>query len=506
MRLLLIYPPVVKPCEPPPGLARLRGALMAHGIENTLLDANLEGMLALIASASAGDVWTGRAVKNRSRHLNDLRNRDIYANPARYRRAVSDLNRLAAIAGRDFGIQLSLSNYQDENGSPLIYSDLMKAAEAPEANPFYPYFSWRLAALMEANSFSCVGLSLNYLSQALTAFAMIGFLKKKYPTVKVILGGGLITSWMSRSEIQKAFAGCVDAFIAGPGERPLLEMNGIPCSSDEAFTPDFAGLALGDYLSPGPILPYSASSGCYWQRCTFCPERAEGNPYRPVPRERVMDDLRALQTKGKPVLIHFLDNAISPALMETMIRDHAGAPWYGFARITPHLADPDFCRALKRSGCAMLQLGLESGDQDVLDHLEKGIDLEMASLALANLKKAGIGTYVYLLFGTPWENERGARKTLAFTVRHRALIDFINTAIFNLPAASESAQILETGWFYEGDLSLYREFSHPQGWDRKSVRRFVEKEFKQHPAVRPIVLRDPPVFTSNHAPFFAGCP
>ncbi len=49
----------------------------------------------------------------------------------------------------------------------------------------------------------------------------------------------------------------------------------------------------------------------------------------------------------------------------------------------------------------MLKLGIESGDQEVLDRLNKGIDLPTASAVLKSLKKAGIATYVYLLFGTP---------------------------------------------------------------------------------------------------------
>ena len=40
----------------------------------------------------------------------------------------------------------------------------------------------------------------------------------------------------------------------------------------------------------------------------------------------------------------------------------------------------------------MLKLGLESGDQGVLDQMEKGFDLGEASLSLKSLKRAGIAT------------------------------------------------------------------------------------------------------------------
>ena len=150
----------------------------------------------------------------------------------------------------------------------------------------------------------------------------------------------------------------------------------------------------------------------------------------------------------------------------------------------------------------MLKLGLESGDQGVIDSEGKGINLAVASRALVSLKRAGIGTYVYLLFGTPSESEAAARNTLEFVVRHSRWIDFLNLAIFNMPVNSPDAQRFGTKPHYAADLSLYTGFSHPGGWDRGRVRQFLDKEFKKHPAVAPIVVKDPPYFTSNHAPFF----
>jgi radical SAM superfamily enzyme YgiQ (UPF0313 family) len=225
----------------------------------------------------------------------------------------------------------------------------------------------------------------------------------------------------------------------------------------------------------------------------------------PVPFTRlysVIADLKILAAKTRPTLIHLLDNAVSPALMQSLIDEPPQTPWYGFARIGRRLADPDFCLALRRSGCVMLKLGLESGAQSVLDAEQKGIDLALTSRALQNLKQAGIAAYVYLLFGTPSESLTEARATLDFTVRYHEAIGFLNLAIFNLQVCSQRALQLETSPLYEGDLSLYTGFRHPKGWDRGAVRQFLDKEFKRHPAVKKILNRDPPFFTSNHAPFF----
>jgi len=506
--ILLVHPPAVKPCEPPAGIAGIAAVLKASGIPVRIMDANLEGVLALLEkgalpAAPEDDAWTRRARRLLPENLNILRDPGGYRKAAEYRRAVSDLNRILEIASPP-GTRADLSNYRDETLSPLRSRDLLLSAAEPERNAFYPYFRGRLDEEIHGKGIRLVGFSLNYLSQALTAFAMAGYVRSRYPETRLIFGGGLVTSWVRRSRDLSRLLDIADHLVAGPGEETVLRLCGGAGAQERRTAPDYSGFPLGRYLAPGRILPYSASRGCYWRKCSFCPENAERQPYQPVSDRNALEEVSRAADGMAPMLIHFLDNAVRPSLLQALVRRPPGVPWYGFARITDHLARPDFCRDLRRSGCRMLQLGLESGDQRVLDALGKGVDLQTASLALKNLKEAGIATYVYLLFGTPEETEESARRTLSFVASHGDCIDFINAAIFNLPfAPGETPESLATMEFYDGDLSLYRNFIHPQGWDRKSVRRFLEREFGAHPAVRPIILRDPPSFTSNHAPFFA---
>ncbi|MRR10294.1 radical SAM protein, partial [bacterium] len=441
-------------------------------------------------------------VMGRAGHLAALRAPLTFRSPDRYRRAVSDHNRLLAVNGGGSGAMVGVADYQHAALAPLRSADLLAAAERPEENPFFPHFSRRLPELLDG--VSVVGLSLNYLSQALTSFAMAGHLRQRFPGLTIVMGGGLVTSWLRRPGWRNPFGGLVDHLIAGPGEEPLLAFLGATAEPRQPALPAYDLLPLADYLSPGLVIPYSTAGGCWWNRCSFCPERAEGNPYRPIPAPQVLADLRNLAARYRPALIHLLDNAVSPSLLRAIAENPPGAPWYGFARIDDNLADPDFCRALKQSGCVMLKLGLESGDQRVLDRLHKGIDLGTAARVLENLRLAGIAVYGYLLFGTPAETEEDARRTLEFVVRHREAITFLNLAVFNMPAYGEEAADHGTDPFYEGDLSLYTGFRHPGGWERKQVRRFLDREFTRHPAVAAILRRDPHLFTSNHAPFFAA--
>ncbi len=505
MSVLLIHPPIVKPSEPPAGLARLAGALSSHGIPYVMLDANIEGIMYLIDNAPFGtDRWTQRARRNSVRNLASIRDRSLYDSFAKYRRVVEDLSRLLSVSAVPYGVKMSIADYQDRKGSPVKSQDLLYAAEHPEENPFHGYFKERLGALMYSDDYSAVGFSLNYLSQALTAFAMIGFIKKRFPSLKIVLGGGLVTSWIKSPSWKNPFSGLVDHCIAGPGEVPLLSLLGRKPQAGVHCQPDFRGFPVDDYMAPGFILPYAASTGCYWGKCSFCPERVEGNRYIQVPPLTATAELNHAVGDTKPILIHLVDNAISPAALRAFAEEPPGASWYGFVRVTRELCDQDLCHSLKRSGCVMLKLGVESGDQGVLDAMQKGIDLLQVSKALKALTRAGIATYVYLLFGTPYEAEREARKTLSFVAEHSQYIAFMNVAVFNLPLNSPETEGLELKGFYEGDLSLYTGFVHPKGWDRRTARAFLDKEFKKDSAIRQIIQRQPPFFTSNHAAFFNG--
>ncbi len=388
--ILLIHPPVAKPCEPPPGIARLRGALKAHGIPCEVWDANLEGLLDLMERPGSGeDRWTNRAVAHRADHLAGLRGWSLYGRPDAYRRCVADLNRLLQAAGRPFGASVSLGNYSEAERSPLRLGDLAWAAANPEANPFYAHFGPRIREILEENPVSWVGVSINFLSQALCAWSIMGFIRREFPYIRLVAGGGLITSWMRGALKSQAWPGPADEWVAGPGEERLLALLRVPSQGGDG-RPDYGPLLGGGYLAPGLVLPYSASSGCYWNRCAFCPETSEGNPYRPVSPERAVGDMRDLCGETRPVLMHLLDNALSPALLRRLALEGLPRPWYGFARLTAPLDDPELCLALRRGGCVMLKLGLESGDQGVLDALQKGIRLNTASRILANLHAAGI--------------------------------------------------------------------------------------------------------------------
>ena len=499
--MILIFPPVVKPCEPPAGVALLSAALKEQGVSCEVVDANLEGLLYLIRSDLVPkDSWAKRALKHREQIIEDLKTPALYENMDRYHQRVYDLNKLLSISVDDSRFRISLSDYSDNQLSSVDSKDLIKSADLYWQNPFYPYFETALADKIENNDSEWVGISLCYLNQALVSFALAGWIKDRGK--KIVMGGGLISSWMARTDFQNPFESLIDVVVKGEGEQKLAGMLGKPGIKKRHFVPDYDFVENHVYLSPGKVLPFRASIGCYWRKCRFCPEKAEARPYNARHAAKVMADIKCFNRKYRPDYIHFVDNAITPSFLDALSQQNQGFQWYGFVRFEKEFLNAGFCRNLKSSGCGMLKLGLESGDQSVLDQMNKGTNLASVSRILKNLHGADILTFVYLLFGTRFEDKAAAVKTLDFINAHAPYIDYLNLAVFNLPRYSEDAKGLETRKFYHGDLSLYLNFTHPHGWDRRRVKQFLDKTIKKRIHFRARIQRTPAFFSSNHAVFF----
>jgi hypothetical protein len=536
--LLLIHPPAVKPAEPPPGVAVLLASLREKGIAAAAVDANIEAYLYLLdgerLKAAAGpDPPTAlrRAIAHAPRSLSLVRRPAALASFGRYKTAVRHLDRaLSAFRGSGGGERLTLGDYNHGALSPFAPADLARLAEGASSTLFAGYFRNVLLPRVERLAPRLIGLSVNYRHQVLPAFELAGLLRRRFPGIPVVGGGGMFSSWRSALIRSGLILAPFSRIVCGPGENSLAALaageargerppDGPACFLEDgtgaAFRPDFDFAPLGDYFSPAPVLPVGASRGCYWRRCLFCPEAAAPTqPYGCMDPAAFPALLRDLSLRYGAVHFHLIDNAVPLPVLEKVAarrEDLRGISWHGFVRFERALLDRDLVGGLAASGCRLLQLGLESGSQRVLDRLGKGTRLEEAAAILSNLGKAGIRSYVYIMLGTPGETEEDAEKTLAFLERHAGEIDYLNLAIMNLPRESPllsdpGAFGIRAAPFPEGDepLRLYRPFEAADGWGRSAARRFLARRLLARPAIRKIVGRTPPFFTSNHAVFFRG--
>jgi radical SAM superfamily enzyme YgiQ (UPF0313 family) len=86
-------------------------------------------------------------------------------------------------------------------------------------------------------------------------------------------------------------------------------------------------------------------------------------------------------------------------------------PWSANSR-----ADVDYetLHAMKRAGCRLLCVGFESGEQAILDNIQKMLTLETIKKFMAAAKRAGILVHGCFMVGNRGETRETLEKTLAF--------------------------------------------------------------------------------------------
>ncbi|MCD8025005.1 MAG: B12-binding domain-containing radical SAM protein [Candidatus Gastranaerophilales bacterium] len=77
-------------------------------------------------------------------------------------------------------------------------------------------------------------------------------------------------------------------------------------------------------------------------------------------------------------------------------------------------ADYDTALLMKKAGCTLVSMGIESGCQELLNKMGKNITKEQIKSAVKIFKKAGIKIYGYYVIGLPWESEESFKETMSF--------------------------------------------------------------------------------------------
>jgi len=78
-------------------------------------------------------------------------------------------------------------------------------------------------------------------------------------------------------------------------------------------------------------------------------------------------------------------------------------------------ADIETVKLMKKAGCKLVSIGIESGSQFMLDKMGKKITLQNVKDTVSLFKKCGIKVYAYYVLGLPWESLETAKETIAFS-------------------------------------------------------------------------------------------
>lgn len=274
-------------------------------------------------------------------------------------------------------------------------------------------------------------------------------IKKLYPTILTICVGTHVSSLpaeslkscpsidvIARGEYDYTILDCVQhradlsgvlgiTYRSATGEihsnpnRPLIsDVDSLP-SLTEVYK---RFLDIHDYyFSPAdyPMIMLITGRGCYG-RCFFClyPQTMFGRKYRCMSAQKVAEEMtKVKQTFPEVQEIVFEDDTFTAdpkrirELCQLLIERSLGLKWTCNARVG---LDFETMKLMKKAGCRLLVAGYESGNQELLDRMNKGITLSQSRQFAKNAKRAGLLVHGCFMFGFPGETKETMDRTLAF--------------------------------------------------------------------------------------------
>lgn len=303
---------------------------------------------------------------------------------------------------------------------------------------------WRevKAAILEYNP-SVVGISAK--SQNFTSACIVAKLVKEIDAEIIVIVGGPHPS-TAGGEVLKCPQ--VDLAVKGEGEVSIVELLGaielgksfdaikgliyrkdgltIENSSRDyidnldslPFSYDYARETLKDFtLYPKAAFAYIfAARGCPYN-CFFCGSRnIWSRRVRFRTPENVVEEIKKLQKEGVR-LFHFIDDNFGVNkryindLCSALIKHCPGIKWD--CEFHVNLVEDEAISLMKKAGCFFIQIGVESGNNEILKQMRKNITIEEAYGAARTIKKYGIILQAFFIIGFPQETEQSLNDTIA---------------------------------------------------------------------------------------------
>jgi anaerobic magnesium-protoporphyrin IX monomethyl ester cyclase len=323
-----------------------------------------------------------------------------------------------------------------------------------------------------------------------SALKLVKIVKEACPDCITIAGGPHVTFWDD-----KALEECpeLDIVVRREGEITMLEIvqkieadksyddvlgttvrkeGKIVKNPDRPYIEDLDGLPFpARHLWPmerlkeyEDILYLATSRGCvYW--CEFCTTvRMHGRKYRMRSPKNVVDELEFLHKTYGAKKFTFCDDAFTvdqprtEALCSEILQRGLKIEWNCGTRVD--MITKDLLMKMKEAGCISVWFGVESGTQQVLDAMKKGITPELTIKVLGWVRELGLKPVPNVILGFPGETKKSAWKTIKFVEKIAPdEVGFYNVAT-PFPGTPMYDVVKEKGWLRVTDFDMY-DTTHP---------------------------------------------
>jgi radical SAM superfamily enzyme YgiQ (UPF0313 family) len=318
-----------------------------------------------------------------------------------------------------------------------------------------------------------------------TSLKLIKIAREACPNAVTIAGGPHVTFWDDH-----ALEECpeLDVVVRREGENTMLELAqrieadakygdviGTTCrvngkivrNPDRPYIEDLDALPFpARHLWPmerfrelEDVLYLAASRGCvYW--CEFCTTvRMHGREYRFRSPKNVVDELENLHKTYGINKFTFCDDAFTvdqartEELCSEILKRGLKIEWNCGSRVD--MVTKELLTKMKEAGCVSFWCGLESGTQQVLDAMKKGITPELTEKVLGWVREVGMQPVPNVILGFPGETKQSAWDTIKFVEKVSPdMVGFYNVAT-PFPGTPMYDLVKEKGWLRVTDFDQY---------------------------------------------------
>lgn len=291
-----------------------------------------------------------------------------------------------------------------------------------------------------------VAFTVPFPGNLLAALTCCDFIKKQFPDIRIVMGGGYVNTELRYMEDVRLFD-YIDYLVFDDGELPLerlmdklvndndvelirtwqrIEGQIVKHNPESSLNHKFAEGTAPSYLNIDPENYLSLietanpmhslwscgfwnkmtlAHGCYWAKCAFCDTSLDYiKRYEPNSAARIVDQMEAVMRQTGENGFHFTDEALPPALIRKVcleiIQRNLKVRWWGNIRFEQSF-DGELCALMQESGCIAVSGGLEMVSPRLLTLINKGVTVESAAEVLNCFKGHHIMVHSYLMYGFP---------------------------------------------------------------------------------------------------------
>ncbi len=176
---------------------------------------------------------------------------------------------------------------------------------------------------------------------------------------------------------------------------------------------------LEAWYSRRPFMNMMTSRGCPYY-CSFClwPQIMYGHKQRFRSLDNVFEEITGLIRRYGLKEINIDDGTFTTnkkrviEFCRRLRKEKIKLIWTCNGRVDT--LDDEMLAEMKKSGCKMIRLGVESGSQDVLDKIKKRLTLKQIEEGVERVKSHGIQALGGFMFGFPYDSRKTVEETIAF--------------------------------------------------------------------------------------------